>query len=41
MGKRGKKFEEVKGIIRKIAEGETLETKYRDHVLADQYKGIR
>jgi mRNA interferase YafQ len=41
MGKRGKEFAEFKGIIRKIAEGETLEAKYRDHVLAGQYKGTR
>ncbi|MCJ7694726.1 MAG: type II toxin-antitoxin system YafQ family toxin [Anaerolineaceae bacterium] len=41
MGKRGKKFEEFKEIIRKITEGETLEAEYRDHVLAGQYKGTR
>ncbi len=39
MEKRGKKFEEFKGIIRKLAEGETLESEYRDHVLPGQYKG--
>ena len=41
MGKRGKKFSEFKEIIRKIAKGETLEAKYRDHVLIGQYKGTR
>lgn len=41
MGKRGKKFEEFKVIIKKIAVGETLEAKYRDHVLVGQYKGTR
>jgi len=41
LGKRGKKFEEFKEIIKKIEEGEKLETKYRDHVLAGQYKGTR
>ena len=41
MGKRGKKFEEFKGIIRKIAGSETLDAKYRDHLLVGQYKGTR
>ena len=41
MGKRGKIFAEFKGIIRKLTEGETLETKYRDHVLSGQYKRTR
>ncbi len=39
--KRGKKFEDFKGVIRKLAEGETLEVKYRDHILTGQYKGTR
>ena len=39
--KRGKKFEDFKGVIRKLAEGETLEAKYRDHILTGQYKGTR
>ena len=34
-------FAEFKGIIRKIAEEETWETKYRDHILTGQYKGTR
>ncbi len=41
MKKRGKKFEEFKGLIRRIAAGEKLEVKYRDHVLVGQYKGTR
>jgi mRNA interferase YafQ len=41
MGKRGKKFEEFKEVIRKIAAEEALESKYRDHVLVGQYKGTR
>ena len=41
MGKRGKKFEEFKEVIRKIAAEEVLEAKYRDHVLVGQYKGTR
>lgn len=40
-GKHGKMFAEFKEIIRKLAEGETLETKYRDHLLSGQYKGTR
>ena len=34
-------FAEFKEIIRKLAGGETLETKYRDHLLSGQYKGTR
>ena len=41
MEKRGKKFEEFKEVIREIAAGETLEVRYRDHVLVGQYKGTR
>ncbi|MEE8357611.1 MAG: type II toxin-antitoxin system YafQ family toxin [Anaerolineales bacterium] len=41
MGKRGKKFAEFKGLIRRIADGETLEAKYRDHILVGQYEGTR
>jgi len=41
MGKRVKKFAEFKGLIKRIADGETLEAKYRDHVLVGQYKGTR
>ncbi len=41
MGKRGKKFEEFKEVIRKFATEETLEAKYRDPILVGQYKGTR
>ena len=41
MKKRGKKFEEFKDVIREIAAEETLEARYRDHVLVGQYKGTR
>jgi mRNA interferase YafQ len=41
MEKRGKKFEEFKEVIRELAAEETLEAKYRDHVLVGQYKGTR
>ena len=41
MKKRGKKFEEYKDVIREIAAEETLEARYRDHVLVGQYKGTR
>ena len=39
--KRGKIFEEFKEVISKLSEGETLEAKYRDHILTGQYKGTR
>ncbi len=39
--KRGKKFEDFKEVISKLSEGETLEAKYRDHILSGQYKGTR
>ncbi len=41
MGKRGKKISTFKEITRKLASGETLETRYRDHLLVGQYKGTR
>lgn len=41
MGKRGKKFEVFKEVISRIAEGDALEAKYRDHRLTGQYKGSR
>jgi mRNA interferase YafQ len=41
MEKRGKKFDEFKDVIRGLAAEETLEAKYRDHVLVGQYKGTR
>ena len=41
MKKRGKKFEKFKEVIRRLAADETLEAKYRDHLLVGQYKGTR
>ncbi len=41
MEKRGKKFGEFKDVIRGLAAKETLEVRYRDHVLVGQYKGTR
>ena len=41
MGKRGNKFEDFKEVIRKLVAGESLEAKYRDHLLVGQYKGTR
>ena len=41
MGKRGKKLEDFKDVISRIAEGDALEAKYRDHRLTGQYKGSR
>lgn len=41
MGGRGVDFSIFKEIIRKLATGETLETRYRDHLLVGQYKGTR
>jgi mRNA interferase YafQ len=41
MEKRGKKFDEFKDVIRGLAAEETLEARYRDHVLVGQYKGTR
>ena len=36
MEKRGKKFDDFKDVIRGLAAEETLEAKYRDHVLVGQ-----
>jgi mRNA interferase YafQ len=41
MVKRGKHFSFIKEIIQSLADGEKLETKYRDHLLVGQYKGTR
>ena len=41
MGKRGNKFDDFKEVIRKLVAGESLEAKYRDHLLIGQYKGTR
>jgi len=39
MEKCGNKFDNFKDVIRGLAAEETLEAKYRDHVLVGQYKG--
>jgi mRNA interferase YafQ len=41
MGKRGKKFEEFKEVVKKLATGEEVEGKYQDHYLVGQYRGSR
>jgi len=41
MVKRAKNFTIIKEIIQSLADGEKLETKYRDHLLVGQYKGTR
>lgn len=41
MGKRGKKFEDLKEVISQLVSGKRLEAKYRDHYLVGQYKGSR
>jgi len=39
--KTGKDTEKLKEIIEKIAEGESLDEKYRDHVLTGNYRQTR
>lgn len=39
--KQGKDLEKIYGIIEKLANGEALELKYRDHPLVGSYKGCR
>jgi mRNA interferase YafQ len=41
MQKRGKDFSEFKKIVEKLAPGQKLEPKYRDHSLVGEYKGSR
>ncbi|MGK7943801.1 MAG: type II toxin-antitoxin system YafQ family toxin [Microcystaceae cyanobacterium] len=41
MVKRGKKMEKLKGVINKLANGEELELRYRDHQLIGNYIGRR
>ena len=41
MTKRGKDFAKFKELIRELANGEKLASKYRDHLLIGQYKGTR
>jgi len=41
MQKRGKNFSEFKEVIDKLVDEQKLEPKYRDHLLAGEYKGSR
>lgn len=41
MKKRGKSFDDFKGVIQKLAKGEVLEERYRDHKLTGDYVGTR
>jgi len=41
MKRRGKDSSTFKEILEKIVGGQTLEPKYRDHVLGGQYRGTR
>ncbi len=39
--KQGKKAEKLFAVVGKLANGETLEEKYRDHGLSGNYRGCR
>lgn len=39
--KQGKDLDKLFKIIEKLAQGKTLEAKYRDHSLTGEYKGTR
>lgn len=39
--KQGKNIDKLFAVIEKLANGETLEPKYRDHDLVGNYKGCR
>lgn len=39
--KRGKDFTEFKRVIEKLAAGEQLDERYKDHVLVGPWKGVR
>ncbi len=39
--KRGYDMNKIKDVIAKLANGETLEAKYRDHLLTGDYGGFR
>jgi len=41
MKKRGKSFDVFKQIIQQLAQGESLEEKFRDHKLIGNYVGTR
>ena len=40
-GKRGLDISKLKAVVDALAEGNTLEEKYRDHELLGNYKGFR
>ena len=39
--KQGKNLDKLFNVVEKLANGETLEAKYRDHGLSGDYKGCR
>ena len=39
--KQGKNLDKLFDVVERLANGETLETKYRDHDLSGDYKGCR
>lgn len=39
--KQGKSTEKLFAVVEKLANGEALEEKYRDHTLTGEYKGCR
>ena len=41
LGKQGREVEKLKTVITKLAKGETLEEKYKDHRLHGKYSGAR
>ncbi len=41
MKKRGKSFDVFKQVIQKLAQGESLEERFRDHKLTGNYVGTR
>ena len=41
MGKRGKDFDRLQEVVRKLARGERLDPRHRDHPLRGGWKGSR
>ena len=39
--KRGKNIDKINKIIKALANGETLDLKYRDHTFTGEYSGLR
>lgn len=39
--KRGYDIKLLNNVVEKLASGETLDEKYRDHILSGEYKGLR